>query len=162
MEIVVGLVTATGVLTAAFLGALFARKTSERDWLRQKRADAYLELLDLLKEINTSFAVGQRVSKFRAASALQHGHDFEGVEDAWYHHQTELEHLELRIELLGGKLGDLYRDRANDLIIDMTDAIEAEDITEDDWNALVMRAHDLIDDLVKIARQDLGVKSTKK
>jgi hypothetical protein len=161
MELVGVLVTGVVTLVAVWIGSRLSRRGSERDWVREKRGAAYLELLDLLIEINTTFAVGLRVSNLKVDSAIEHGHDFEGVEDLWRSHIDDLEHIELRVNMLGGNLTKVYRDKANDLIVDMMDALDNDEITEDEWDLIVRRGRELIDDLVEIGRDDLGIITDK-
>lgn len=162
MELLGVLVTGVVTLVGVWIGSHLSRRTSERDWVREKRGDAYLELLDLLIEINTTFAVGLKVSKLKTEAAVEHGHDFEGVEDLWRSQIDDLEHIELRVNMLGGNLNKVYRDKANDVIADMMDALTADEIAEDEWDMIVRRGHDLIDDLVNIGRKDLGIATDKR
>lgn len=158
MAVVAGVVTLAGV----WIGSRLSQKTSERDWLREKRADAYLELMDLLIEINSTFAVGLRVSHLRTESALESGHDFDGVESVWHDQISTLDHVELRINMLGGKLTDVYRDKAHDYVGNMMDALAADNTTEERWDAIVSEGHDLIEELSTIGREDLSVARRKK
>lgn len=162
MELLGVLVTGVVTLVGVWIGSHLSRRTSERDWVREKRGDAYLELLDLLVEINSTFAVGLRVSRLRTDEAAEHGHDFEGVEELWRDQIDELEHIELRVNMLGGNLTKVYRDKANDLIADMMNALDDDEIDEDTWNQIVSRGHELIDDLVAMGRKDLGIITEKR
>lgn len=157
MEILVLALTIIGPLVGVWIGSHLSSRSSDRDWMREKRAEAYLELLDLLLEINQTFAVGLRVSHFQAESAREHGHDFEGVEDAWRGETDALDHVELRINMLGGKLTKVYRDNAHDLIGSMFDALDDDEITSEQWSQITSNGHALVEQLVEISRKDLGV-----
>lgn len=162
MELIGILITGLVTIFAVWIGSHLSRRQSESDWVREKRGAAYLELLDLLIEINSTFGVGLRVSKLRTEAGLEHGHDFEGVEDLWRSQTDELEHIELRVNMLGGNLTKLYRENAHGVIMDMLDALDSEEISEREWDAIVRRGQDLVDDLVAIGRKDLGIVEEKK
>ena len=139
-----------------WLGAALAGRRSERNCLREKRADAYVELLDLLTVISQTFHVGLKVSKLRADAAREHGHDFEGVEQAWRSQLDDLEHVELRVNMLGGRLGKAYQARANDIVFRMLQCVDATSPSETEWDLAGSDVMQLRDDLVSLARADLG------
>lgn len=162
MELFSVLVTGLVTIFAVWIGSHLSRRLSESDWVREKRGAAYLELLDLLIEINSTFGVGLRVSKLRTDAAIEHGHDFEGVEDLWRSQIDELEHIELRVNMLGGNLTQVYRDKANDVIADMLNALDSSEVSEKEWDSIVHRGQELVDELVAIGRKDLGIVVDKK
>lgn len=161
MELIGVFVTGVVTLVGVWIGSRLSRGTSERDWVREKRGAAYLELLDLLIEINTTFAVGLKVSNLQTEAAEEHGHDFEGVEDLWRGQIDELEHIELRVNMLGGNLTRVYRDKANKWLFDMMAALDSDDISAAEWDSIVRRGHELVDELVAIGRKDLGIPKAK-
>jgi hypothetical protein len=144
-------------LVGVYLGANLSARGTGASWLRDKRLAAYLELLDLVKAINKTFAIGLRVSKLQTESAAAHGHDFEGVEDVWRDSHDELERIEMRINILGGELSAVYRKQADSWISDMLGALDDENPTSEQWDALVERGHQLIDELERVAGADLAV-----
>ncbi|MET3812434.1 hypothetical protein [Arthrobacter sp. UYEF3] len=85
------------------------------------------------------------------------GHSDASVTWEWQQQIDELERAEVKANILGGQLGTLYRETADDLIGEMLDAIDDEDVTEDQWDALSVRGHDLRRALVKSAKSDLAV-----
>jgi len=143
-------------LIGVWVGAQLSDRSSEDAWLRDQRLAAYLELLDQFEALIRMFAVGQRVSRFRPEAA-EHAHDFEGVELAWMDATRDLTHTEMRISILGGKLGQIYESHANDLLADMFDALEDKAIDEAAWDKLVARGHAIHESLEKSARDDLKV-----
>lgn len=143
-------------LAGVLVGAQLARRTANEQWLKKERLTAYLELIKQLRGMVQRFAVGLRVSKFRT-DAAEHGHDFDGVTFAWQDSMDELEDIEVSVRLLGGQLGKVYERNAHGIILDMLDAIEDDEITEDEWNGLLRRAEDLITALEESAARDLQV-----
>lgn len=162
MEFLGVLVTGLVTIFAVWIGSHLSQRLSEKDWVREKRGAAYLELLDLLLEINSTFAVGLKVSALQTEAAMAHGHDFEGVEELWRSQINDLEHIELRVNMLGGNLTEVYRQRANDVIADMLDAVDIDEISEKEWNAISRRSRELVDELVAIGRADLGIVANKR
>lgn len=143
-------------LAGVLVGAQLARRTANEQWLKKERLTAYLELLKQLRNMVQRFAVGLRVSKFRA-DAAEHGHDFDGVAFAWQDSMDELQDIEVSVRLLGGQLGKVYEKNAHGIILDMLEAIEDDEITEDEWNELLRCAEDLITALEESAARDLQV-----
>lgn len=143
-------------LAGVLVGAQLARRAANEQWLKKERLAAYLELIKQLRDMVQRFAVGLRVSKFRA-NAADHEHDFEGVTLAWQDSMDELEDIEISVRLLGGQLGKVYERNANGIILDMLEAIENEEIQEDEWNELLRRAEDLITALEESAARDLQI-----
>jgi len=89
------------------------------------------------------------------------GHDFEGVEIHWREQLDELDHLEVRIEMLGGKLGKAYRVQANSYVHSMLEIIDQPSPAKADWDAIVQEGHALRDDLIQVSREDLGMKDRR-
>jgi hypothetical protein len=155
MEIIGTSVAAVTTLISVWLGSHLSKRRSESDWLREKRADLYLELLELLTHIRYTWAVGLKVSHIMTKSAIAAGHDFEGVEEGWRSQVDHLEHVELRIRMLGGKLTTIYMSSSNRLFMEMTEGLDNSSITEGEWDSLSRRLGRLIDELIEISRQDL-------
>lgn len=161
LSVVKDIATIVLPLAGVLVGAQLARRSANEQWLKKERLEAYLKLLQHLREMTRRFGVGLRVSKFRAEAA-EHGHDFEGVSWGWQEDMEELEHIEVSIRLLGGRLGALYEATADDLISEMLDAIDDDEISEPEWDHLLGRAHQLIQTLESTAAADLHVPCTHK
>ena len=154
MDIVI---TALTTLLAVVIGARLTSGAETSSWLREKQLAAYLELIDALRDAVKTFAIGLRVSSLESEHAAEAGHDFEGVEDNWRASLDELELIESRITILGGRLDGVYEKTAHGLVLDMLDALDDDDATHEQWDALVSRGQNLIDRLEKVARDDLAV-----
>lgn len=152
-----GLIIApVGALVGVVIGSWLSRRDETNRWVREQRLHLYVELIDLLTAINRQFATELMVSTLRADSAAEAGHDFEGVEVLWHDRQTELEHLERRLSLLGGAVRDAFAKHVESTIVRYFAAIEG-DVSEAEWQAIVVAGHDAIEALTAAARADLGI-----
>lgn len=156
-----GILAVVAPLVGVWVGARLGDRSSEDAWLREQRLNAYLALLDQLEALINIFAVGQRVSRFREDAAA-HGHDFEGVDEAWSDAMTDLRHLEMRISILGGRVGEVYNMHAHALLSDMLEALDDESVPEPEWDKLVSRGHVIQEALEASAREDMQVGALKK
>lgn len=121
-------------LAGVWLGSRLGSRQETRRWLRDQRQQTYLEYLDLMVALNRLFGVGPRVSKFGSQSAVDAGHDFDGVENAFHDLLEQLEHLEQRLELL---VGDDTRALVEELSLVPGTIMELsgdEDTTEEEWD----------------------------
>lgn len=159
-----GLIAApVGALGGVWLGSRLSTQSDTERWLREQRLETYVHLLNLLTAINRHFAVGMKVSKFEAAEAEEHEHDFEGVADIWQTRLTELEHLELTLSLLGDKVSVQYHQSVDPLILEYFEAVDKENasVTEAQWLGIVDRGTIAIDKITKAARAELGVPASR-
>lgn len=148
-------------ILGVMVGAKLASRSTDDHWLKNERLTAYLELIEQLEVMLKQFAVGMKVSKF-GQHAPHSDHDEDSVAWEWQEQMNELERAEVKARILGGHLGTVYEDTADDLIGEMLDAIEDPDITEDEWKALSSRGHDLRRALHKSAKADLEVPVIRK
>lgn len=143
-------------LLGVLVGARLASRSANDQWLKKERLVAYLALIDQLEAMLSQFSVGMKVSKFDG-DADEYGHDYEGVEWAWHQQMDELQRAEVRVAILGGRLGDVYDSTAHELISEMLEAIDDDSITLDEWMELARRGRDLQDALIASAKADLEV-----
>ncbi|MGE5288361.1 MAG: hypothetical protein ACM3ML_14425 [Micromonosporaceae bacterium] len=129
-------------------------------WLRDQRQQTYVEYLDLLVALIRTFGVGMRVSKFGGQTAINSGHDFKGVDEAFNNLMDDLHHLEQRLELIVGDNVWSAKQKVDDLILSILDARDDEDIIEYEWDEIQEEGWDLLSELQKAMRAELGVKST--
>jgi hypothetical protein len=143
-------------LLGVLVGARLASRSANDQWLKKERLVAYLALIDQLEEMLSQFSVGMKVSKFDG-DADEYGHDYDGVELAWHEQMDELQRAEVRVAILGGRLGAVYDSTAHQLISEMLEAIDDDSITLDEWTELARRGRDLQDVLIASAKADLEV-----
>lgn len=161
MELVSVLATGLVTLFAVWIGSHLSQRTSEKDWVREKRGAAYLQLLDSLVEIHSRFGISLMTNKFNAEAAILDESRYKDLEAAWHERIDDLGHLQLRVNMLGGNFTQVYEETANGLIVDMMSATRSDRITEQEWESIILRGHKLISELVASARRDLGIVDQK-
>jgi hypothetical protein len=165
MQVFLGIIAAISpvlALVGVWLGARLSDLQEGGRWLRDQRQQIYVEYLDLLTALIRSFGVGMRVSKFGGQAAVEAGHNFRGVEDAFHDSLDELHHIELRLELVMGDDVREAKQRMDGFIANIFEATDSNDITNDRWNEIQEDGWDSLDELQRSMRSELGVKSTRR
>lgn len=154
-----------------FIGVLVGVRLSARHettrWLRDERKAAYIEYLDLLTALVREFSGQVRDDKFtgrlRGEQGRRSGSEIAGAlakerDEAFSSQVQNIQHQNLRLELLmGSDVGHHYAN-ARDAVDVMVDAWKDAYPTEETWEEAADRMHRAIAILKVVMRRDLGVK----
>jgi hypothetical protein len=141
-----------GPLVGVLIGAWLTRRQGESDWIRERRADLYIELMDLLNSLLDLAATDRKALKYSGSAAAIR----RDIDEVWKDMILKYNQNTTCITILGGEVSRAFNLNAATLILNLTEVYEDPSADEGMYEAVLLQGQHFKRYLEQIAQYDLG------